>query len=335
MWATRLASTPTAPTSAYTDVEYAPFGEAYGLVGNSDLNFTGQNQDTLPSPSVGEYDFLFREYNPQQGRWISPDPAGMGAANVANPQTWNRYAYVANGPLNAVDSSGLLLSDCQSCNFFNDALSAVNQQINWSVDAQTAAFFGNEYYDLPGHGNPIATGQISYLQSIYGGRSVTAGTNGVTISFYANFWRACSKDVPEYCLGQDSINLFQFLDQSFAPEINLGSMGTTTNAANNMWNSHEWFRVGHVLLKNLSGPQGVPGTCAEDRLNGNTICDFQVVHSCTNTPTWTTNGVVDSTPGEAGWWATYVCMGGTSHCMAIPGTATKTTNAGPAYCPNP
>jgi RHS repeat-associated protein len=123
MWATRLASTPTAPTSAYTDVEYAPFGEAYGSVGNSDLNFTGQNQDTLPSPAVGEYDFLFREYNPQQGRWISPDPAGIGAVNVANPQTWNRYAYVANGPLNSVDSFGLLNNDVYSAGQFDNSCS--------------------------------------------------------------------------------------------------------------------------------------------------------------------------------------------------------------------
>jgi RHS repeat-associated protein len=103
----RLASTSTAPTSAYTDVEYAPFGEAYDLVGNSDLNFTGQNQDTLGGASIGEYDFLFREYNPQQGRWISPDPAGMNAVSLGSPQTWNRYAYVVNSPLNAVDRLGL------------------------------------------------------------------------------------------------------------------------------------------------------------------------------------------------------------------------------------
>jgi len=42
-----------------------------------------------------------------QGRWISPDPAGLGAVNMENPQTWNRYAYVENGPLNAVDPLGL------------------------------------------------------------------------------------------------------------------------------------------------------------------------------------------------------------------------------------
>jgi RHS repeat-associated protein len=108
----RLASTPTAPTTVYADTEYAPFGEAYGVAGTLDLNFTGQNQVTVPSATSGLYDFLFREYNPQHGRWISPDPAGMGAVSLASPQTWNRYPYVGNGPLKGVDPFGL----------FNDAV---------------------------------------------------------------------------------------------------------------------------------------------------------------------------------------------------------------------
>ena len=45
------------------------------------------------------------------GRWIQPDPAGLGAADAANPQTWNRYAYVANMPLIAVDLLGLIHCD--------------------------------------------------------------------------------------------------------------------------------------------------------------------------------------------------------------------------------
>ena len=53
------------------------------------------------------YDFAFREHSPSQGRWISPDPLGMGATDLSTPQSWNRYAYVANGPLNAVDPLGL------------------------------------------------------------------------------------------------------------------------------------------------------------------------------------------------------------------------------------
>jgi len=97
----RLASTPS--RTKYYDVGYAPYGESYGGSGTTDLNFTGQNQDTVS----GLYDFMYREYHPVQGRWISPDPAGLAAVNPTNPQTWNRYAYVANSPFNAIDLFGL------------------------------------------------------------------------------------------------------------------------------------------------------------------------------------------------------------------------------------
>ena len=105
----RLSTTTTAGAKYY-DVEYAPYGENYGGTtgtgGAVDLTFTGQNQDTVTTFG-GLYDFLYREYNPVQGRWISPDPAGLGAVNPADPQSWNRYAYVNNGPLNHTDPQGL------------------------------------------------------------------------------------------------------------------------------------------------------------------------------------------------------------------------------------
>lgn len=103
-------STTTSRTKYY-DVAYAPFGEPYSGSGTQDLSFTGQNQDTessqVPGGAGGLYDFLYREHSPVQGRWLSPDPAGLAAANPSDPQTWNRYAYVGNRPLNSVDSLGL------------------------------------------------------------------------------------------------------------------------------------------------------------------------------------------------------------------------------------
>ncbi len=102
----RFASTPA--RTMYSDLAYAPFGETYAEAGTADRSFTGQNQDTIQGSTTGLYDFLFREYA-QYGRWISPDPAGMAAVNPSNPQTWNRYVYVLNSPLNAVDVLGL---DC-------------------------------------------------------------------------------------------------------------------------------------------------------------------------------------------------------------------------------
>lgn len=81
---------------------YAPFGEPYAQTGNGEISFTGQNKDTVWL----QYDFLMRQYDPKQGRWASPDPAGIGAVDPGNPQSWNRYAYVLNDPLAMVDLLG-------------------------------------------------------------------------------------------------------------------------------------------------------------------------------------------------------------------------------------
>jgi RHS repeat-associated protein len=103
------------------DTAYAPYGESYAGAGNvtGDLNFTGQSEDTLS----GLYDFLYREDSPGQGRWISPDPLGLNAVDITNPQTWNRYAYLMNNPLSNVDPTGLacagLTYTLHACDEFN------------------------------------------------------------------------------------------------------------------------------------------------------------------------------------------------------------------------
>jgi RHS repeat-associated protein len=61
----------------------------------------------LATGSQGLFDFDFRKYRPAHGRWISPDPAGLAAVDPSDPQSWNRYAYVGNRPLNSVDPLGL------------------------------------------------------------------------------------------------------------------------------------------------------------------------------------------------------------------------------------
>jgi RHS repeat-associated protein len=101
-----LGSSRLATTQArglYYDGAYAAYGEDYTGTGTTDLDFTGQNQDT----AAGLYDFLYRKYSPVQGRWISPDPSGLAAVDVTNPQSWNRYVYVSNSPLSHADPTGL------------------------------------------------------------------------------------------------------------------------------------------------------------------------------------------------------------------------------------
>jgi RHS repeat-associated protein len=95
----------------YFDRAFAPFGEMYDNFGNTTgLDFTGDTQDSFAGLL---FDTPNRELHPGQGRWMSPDPAGSGIVNPGNPQSWNRYAYVLNNPLAAIDLLGL---DCVTVN---------------------------------------------------------------------------------------------------------------------------------------------------------------------------------------------------------------------------
>ncbi len=106
----RLATTP--GQALYSSTAYAPFGEPYDQTGTIDLSFTGDDQDS----ASGMYDTLFRKQMPVQGRWLTPDPAGLSAVDLSSPQTWNRYAYVANNPMNFVDTLGLQKNGPGQCN---------------------------------------------------------------------------------------------------------------------------------------------------------------------------------------------------------------------------
>jgi hypothetical protein len=128
------------------------------------------------------------------------------------------------------------------------------------------------------------------------------------------------------------------VDQIASAFINLASSFEDSSGGNPSGNntSTEWFGIGTLLLRNLSGATGVPGTCADE--GGITVCDFEVAASCTNQPRWTTNGVIDAPPGLAAWWTKYWCVNpvaGWQLCKPVPGTATKTTDPGPAYCQHP
>ena len=64
---------------------------------------TGKERD---AESGNDY-FGARYYSSSMGRMMSPDPAGVRAVKLANPQTWNWYAYVQNNPLRFTDPTGM------------------------------------------------------------------------------------------------------------------------------------------------------------------------------------------------------------------------------------
>ena len=85
--------------------DYLPFGEEIGGTSSTGptQRFTGQERDT----ESGIDFFKARYASAPQGRFQSPDPAGMFVADPTNPQSWNLYAYVMNNPLKYIDPTGM------------------------------------------------------------------------------------------------------------------------------------------------------------------------------------------------------------------------------------
>ena len=95
------------------DADFYLFGGEKMFTNNCppSYKFAGMERDS----ETGLDHTLNRQYSSQFGRWMTPDPAGLAAADPANPQSWNRYAYVMNNPTTYSDPLGLLgPNDCVS-----------------------------------------------------------------------------------------------------------------------------------------------------------------------------------------------------------------------------
>lgn len=90
-------------TGGQVGYDYQPFGEQLTVGGETDIKFTGLERDS----ETGLDHTDFRQYSSQLGRWMSPDPASLPAADPDDPQSWNMYSYVENQPMDWVDPLGL------------------------------------------------------------------------------------------------------------------------------------------------------------------------------------------------------------------------------------
>ncbi|HEY0143199.1 MAG TPA: RHS repeat-associated core domain-containing protein [Thermoanaerobaculia bacterium] len=87
--------------------EFAPFGGGGSRDGGT-LQFTGHERDAaaVAGGSVDLPDYMHaRYYDVGRGRFLSVDPT-WESADLGKPQTWNRYSYVTNNPVNLTDPDG-------------------------------------------------------------------------------------------------------------------------------------------------------------------------------------------------------------------------------------
>jgi RHS repeat-associated protein len=92
-------------------MDFLPFGEQITGGTTTSHKFTGDERDA--ESGAGGLNGLdhtqFRQYASALGRWTSPDPLGLRAANLSDPQSLNGYGYVRDEPLDFADPWGLYL----------------------------------------------------------------------------------------------------------------------------------------------------------------------------------------------------------------------------------
>jgi RHS repeat-associated protein len=174
-----------AMTDASGDVraryEYSPYGEATKTAGDLDspIGFAGYRAAT------GGTDLwltLYRAYDIKGARWTSEDPIGDG-------DDINRYRYVRNAPIAAIDPLGLFCMQVSSM--------AVSPWLVESVERFDYTKWDFLFFNNVGGGGPVVPGAMFGMGALncYWRRSYTQITN---------FWRklavvwACD----EYCAGR-------------------------------------------------------------------------------------------------------------------------------------
>lgn len=98
----RLRSGYTGSTPQQESFRYYPYGEERTASPQDREKFATYSRDS----NTGLDYAINRYYGSSMGRFLTPDPYG-GSGKPDNPQSWNRYGYVDNDPVNYTDPSGL------------------------------------------------------------------------------------------------------------------------------------------------------------------------------------------------------------------------------------
>jgi RHS repeat-associated protein len=118
--------------------QFDPYGQVlteWSSSGNTNLNakkFTGYERDAATGLDYAGA----RMYNSGRGRFMQPDPNGIGAANLRLPESLNRYSYVRNDPVNHIDPLGtdLISATCYWVGSWGDEESGFTDFYACSVD---------------------------------------------------------------------------------------------------------------------------------------------------------------------------------------------------------
>lgn len=235
--------------------DYRPFGEELGAgiglrsmpQGYSVSNPIRQQYALTERESTGLNHTWFRKSDSSAGRWTSPDPYN-GSMSVSDPQSFNRYSYVENDPVNLVDPSGLwwALQGCETncVTIYGETSCTTTCHYKWAEDAGSGMGNGGGGYTGHHGTEPSARAHGSSGQSACGrlvdilvklasSQPPLIGTN----AFELNLGRSMAFDATgAKKLGRDRYNRSKgSLDiNGFRPELTAGgkvAMSINTSSA--------------------------------------------------------------------------------------------------------
>ncbi|MBD0372900.1 MAG: S8 family serine peptidase [Pyrinomonadaceae bacterium] len=147
-------------------IELDPWGgEITGRSANT--VFQPHKYTTYERDNNGGDEAMFRRYEGRWNRFAQPDPYD-GSYSLTDPQSFNRYAYVQNDPVNLTDPTGLdgLMDAPHWTDFcFSAAYSGCGggqQMMAFAMEFGMMMTFGDAYWDLPGYANEAARGMFLY-----------------------------------------------------------------------------------------------------------------------------------------------------------------------------
>ena len=135
---------------------------------------TGKERDS----ESGLDNFGARYNSSSMGRFMSPDPANVGAS-LDIPQSWNAYSYVLNNPLNYIDPSGM------DCIHINNDTGEYEGFDSGDCDNSTEEKANSGYY-VDGTVNTIYT-STGDDQGVVGGYSGTNDDSGTPTLISGSF----------------------------------------------------------------------------------------------------------------------------------------------------
>jgi RHS repeat-associated protein len=172
--------------------QHDPHGIPLAEGGNPALTtrrFAGHERD------VSGFDNMqARMYKKGKGRFVQPDPIGLRAARLNQPQSLNRYSYVGNDPINRVDPTGTDWIDA-----FCSLLAGEGMNLNrwcqdrgWTDYTDTTKLGGSRggsgelgpSYEIgTGRGEPFDDKRLLVIRAIGQVTSILLGSNSCTRFF--------------------------------------------------------------------------------------------------------------------------------------------------------